>query len=116
MVSEPLSENLEIPNGLDRVVEQLHQSWNDRLDFPPAKIPERYGRMGGSVALEMTCNIGGAKLGMCPFITFNNPLHFRREVERPGRWEDNEFSMLIDNVEIVNDPQGITEGSGALYG
>lgn len=107
-------ESRELPNSHDRVVEQLCQSWNDGLDFLPAEILQRYGRMGHSVTLEMTCDVGGSKLGICPFVIFNDCLHLRGKAERPRRWKDNEFSMLVDNVEFVNYPQRIAERIGRV--
>jgi hypothetical protein len=36
-----VSQRLESLNHTDRVVEQIHQAGNNRLEIPPAKIPER---------------------------------------------------------------------------
>ncbi len=113
----PQQDNSKSPEFLsraDRVVEQLYQSLGDRLDFPPTKIPERYTRLRGSVALKVTCNLGRVKFGMCPLITFQDSLHLAGKNCGPGADAENEFSVLIDNVEVVDDPQGVVKRIGGV--
>jgi len=88
---------------IDGIVEQLNQSWNDRLDFPPTKIPERYLRNQLTVALKLNCEIDKRELGMVPLIGFERSLHFDGELPHADGREQNQFSVLIGNVEIVND-------------
>jgi hypothetical protein len=111
-----VSENLEILNDLDRVVEQLRQSWNDRLDFPPTKIPERYIGHQGAVVLEVVCDLGGIKFGMLPFIALNDALHLGRKESRSSASTDDKFLMFIRNVEVVDDRQGIVKRVGGVIG
>lgn len=99
------------------VVEKLDQPFRDRLSSPPTKIPERYTELRSAIALEITCNIGGVQFGMCPLITFHDSPQFsgHSDSRRWGVVED-KFSMLVDNVEVVDYPKGESCGSVALYG
>jgi hypothetical protein len=42
-----VAKNCESIDRVDRIVEQIHQPWNNRLDFPLTKIPERYAGLQG---------------------------------------------------------------------
>jgi hypothetical protein len=98
----------------DCVVEKFYQPFRDGLDSPPTKVSERYERLGGSVALKMTCNLGGVKVGMCPLITFNDTLHCTGKNSAARRNAENEFSVFVGNVEVVDDPKGIVRRVGGV--
>ena len=104
----------EIPSYADRVVDQLDQPFRNRLDSPPTKIPERYTRLGGTVALEVTCNLGGVKFRMFPLISFQNPLHLTGKNSRARTHTENQFSVPIDDIEVVDDPQGVVKRIGGV--
>lgn len=108
------SKCFEFRNRAVRVGKQLYQSLGDRLAFPPTKIPERYTRQRGAVAVKVTCNLDGVKFGMCPLITFQDSLHLAGQ--RSGRRSDteNKFFVLIDNVEVVDQPKGIVRRVGGV--
>lgn len=98
----------------DGVFEQLNQSPRDRLDAPPTKIPERYTEDGLAVSLEVVCNFGGAKFRMFPLITIQNPTHLTRKgLGLRGGTED-KFSVLIDDVEIVENKEGGVRRVGGI--
>jgi hypothetical protein len=108
------SKSLEFLGRADRVVKQLYQPFGDRLDFPPTKIPERYTGLRGAVALKVTCNLGGVKFGMCPLITFQDSLHLAGQNYRPRTDAENKFSVFINNVEVVDNPQGVVKRIGGV--
>jgi hypothetical protein len=112
--SIPVSKTFAVLNDLDCVIEELFQSWNDRLDFPRTKIPERYTRLRETVVLKMTCDLGGVKMGMFSLIAFNDPLHLDGVYPRCGTSADNELSMLINNVEVVDNPEEIIKWIGGF--
>lgn len=114
MLQQSNSENSEFLDRADRVVKQLYQSLSDRLDFPPTKIPERYTGLRSAEALEVTCNLSGVKFGMFPLITFEDSLHLAGQSYRSRTDAENKFSVLINNVEIVNDPQGVVKRVGGV--
>ncbi len=109
-----MSQNLELLHDFDSVIKQLRQSWDDRLDFPPTKIPERYTRLSSSVAIKMACDLRGVKFRMCPFIAFNDRTHLDRHNQSSDPGADDKFSVFIDNIEIVNDPKGVVKRVGGV--
>lgn len=90
-------------DGVDGIVEQLNQSWNDRLDCPPTKILERYSRQQIAIALKLQCQFGGSAFGMCALVTFNDAADLHGEFKQSSGDTQDEFSVLIDNVHIMND-------------
>lgn len=109
-----VSQNLESLNRIDSKVEQILQTWNNRLNLTPTKIAERYCGLQGAVALKVVCYLGGIKFGMCPLITFNNALHIEGEHDRTLWDEELKFSMPIDDVEVVNDEQWMIDRIGGF--
>ncbi len=105
---------IELLHDLDDFVVKFHQSWNDRLDFPPTKICERYLRNQLAVALELVCNVGGRKVGMLALIRFKNAVDAFGNFSRPRRHTQHQFSVLIDNVEALDDGQRATERVGGV--
>ncbi len=96
------------------MVKQPYQSLGYRLDFPPTKIPERYTGLRGAVALKVTCDLGGVKLGMCPLIRFQNSLNVPGQHDRRRTNAEDKFPVLIDNVEVVDKPKGIVRRVGGV--
>jgi hypothetical protein len=109
-------ESLEFLNSDDGVVEQLLQTWDNRLNFPPTKIPERYTGLNGTIALKVTCNLGGVKFGMCPLISFHRPLHVTGYDDGCSSHTKNKFLVFIDDIEIVDEPKGIVKRVGGFIG
>src|SRR5271154_5369773 len=87
-------------------VVQLHQRWNDRLDFPPTKLSKRYIRGELAVTLELNCEIDGSQPGMLALVTFKNDPHILRNLPRANAINQEHFSVLVDNVETVKDGNG----------
>jgi hypothetical protein len=108
------SKNPELVDRADRVVKQPYQSLGDRLDFPPTKVHERYTRLGSAVALKVTRNLGGVKFWMCPLMTFQVSLHLAGQHDRRRGDAENKFFVLIDNVEVVDQPEGIVGRIGSV--
>jgi hypothetical protein len=108
------SKNPELVDRTDRVAKQLDQSFGDRLDFPPTKVHERYTRLRSAVAINVTCNLGGVKFGMCPLITFQVSLHLAGQYDSRRGDAENKFFVLIDNVEVVDQPEGIVRRIGGV--
>jgi hypothetical protein len=82
--------------------------------LPPTKIPERYERLGGAIALKVTCDLGGVKVGMCPLITFDDTLHRAGKNYTPRTDAENKFFVFIENVEVVDQPEGIVRRVGGV--
>lgn len=98
------------------VIEQLNQSFRHRLDSPLTKIPERYTESGGAVALKVMCDLGGAKFGMFTLINLQDFAHLRGQNDCGCSNADDEFSVLIENVEIVDQTKGIVRRVGGFIG
>ena len=62
----------------------------------------------------MTCNLGGIQFGMCPLITFQDPLHIPGNEHGGGSDAENKFFVLIDDVEVVDEPKGIVRRIGGF--
>lgn len=60
------------------------------------------------------CNFEGAKFGMCPLITFDDRSHIRTEEYRATGNAEDKLSVLVDDVEIVDEPQGIVKRVGGV--
>jgi hypothetical protein len=91
---------LESLHDLPYYTVQKLQRWNDRLNFPPTKILERYLRNYLEIVVKIIFNFGGKStaviIGIRPEACGNLDSH------RTGTQD--ELSVLIDNVHIVNDP------------
>jgi len=109
------SENSELVYDVVCVLEQFNQPFGDTLSSPPTKILERYTELRSAIALEITCNIGSVQFGMCPLITFHDSPHLPRHSDsRSWGVVEDKFSMLIDNVEVVDYPKGGVVRIGGL--
>jgi hypothetical protein len=49
-----VSKNCESIDRVERIAEQIHQSWNNRLNFPLTEIPERYTGLQYAIALKIS--------------------------------------------------------------
>ena len=110
-LSEQLGELRDYPRD---VVAKFNQSWNDRLNWPPTKISERYLRNKLAIALKLKCNLRGSQFGMCAFIAFNKGFVLSRQLSSAARKAHHQFSVLIDNVEVMKDRQKIVSRVGGL--
>jgi len=97
------------------VARELRQSWDDRLDYPPTKIPERYLRGDLGVLIELSFEFGGERSACSVLATHN--LHkqiLRQPVHGRETANDDEFPVLVGNVHIVDDPEQIGPGTDSL--
>lgn len=113
-VHDAESKSLESSDRLDRIVEQIKQSWNDRLESPPTKTLERYARHRRAIALKEVCDFGWIKFGVCPLITFDGFLHSPGENPRSSTTAEDKFSVFIDDVEPVDDKEGVIRRIGGV--
>ena len=107
-------ENSEFVNYADCVAEQLYQSLSDRLDFPPTKIPERYTRLTCAVVLKVICNLNGFEFGVCLLISGQDSFQLAGKDNGHCIRAENKFSVLIDNVEVVDYPKRIVQRIGGI--
>lgn len=115
MTTRPCSpEFAELPNHFNDGIVQLNQALGDRLNFPPTKIRERYLRNKLSIGLKFDCDFSGRNLGMCALVTFNDGSHGRREHPASGAVGQDEFSVLIDNIHVVEDRKGVINKVGGV--
>ena len=110
----PALENSELVDRSECVIEQPNQTLAHRYDVPLTKIPERYTRLKSNLALKVTCDLGGAKLGVCLLIAFDCPQHTSGQDSGGSTLTENEFSVLIDDVEIVDNAEGIVRRVGGI--
>ncbi|MGA7155202.1 MAG: hypothetical protein WBY53_00040 [Acidobacteriaceae bacterium] len=106
----------EVVDGCSRVIEESHQPFGDRLDFPPSKIPERYAGLKCSIALELACNLGGVKFGMCPLIYVNSRAQMAGQRYGRSSFTKDKFSVLVDDVKVMDQPKGIVRRVGGVIG
>jgi hypothetical protein len=105
---------------------EILQSWYDRLTFPPTKLLERYLRGDLGVVLQCVADnrlCGCGDRGTIAFSLFiqhqlgNNDVvlgcsaRYGEHDVRLGN-ENGELSMLVDDVQLVNYPNGIVFGVG----
>ena len=60
------------------------------------------------------CDLGGVKFGMCTLITFDDGSHLERKKYRTRGKAEDKFSVLIDDVEVVDDVKGIVQRVGGV--
>jgi hypothetical protein len=58
--------------------------------------------------------LGGIEFGMLPLITFKQSLHGARQNCRSCPDAEDGFSMLIENVEVVDDPKRVVKRIGGV--
>jgi hypothetical protein len=84
----------------------LYESWDNRLDYPPTKIPERYLRGELAVIIELSVLFSGQRLAYSAHATVNlNSKISRESFEQTTSAEENEFAMLVGNVHVVDDQE-----------
>lgn len=100
--TEPLA------NFYDEVV-QYSESLNDRLDFPPTKILERYLRNDLGVALELSCKIDGRTSRFSAMVTHEPVVHFVRDRNCACGNTEQGVSVLVRNIEFVEDGKRVAD-------
>jgi len=98
-------------NAVD-IARELRESWDNGLDFPPTKLPERYLRGDLAVRIEGSAKADNIPLGKICLSVEHEPNAFHSSdgnIECGGGQD--QFTMLVRCIHIVNDPQGIIERS-----
>lgn len=92
------------------VARELRESWDNRLDFPPTKLPERYLRGDLAVRIEGSAKANNIALGkVCLSIEHGVDSSHSRSRHIEGSLRENEFTMLVRCIHLMNDPQRIVE-------
>src|SRR6195256_4011236 len=84
---------------LDEIVAKLHQSWNNRLDFPPTKLPERYRCHELAIGLELERD--------------SSAIHFG-DSKSPSSDTQHQLSMLFEDIHLVKDEEGTIDRVGGV--
>jgi hypothetical protein len=106
---------VELLHELDEVVVKLNQSWNDRLNFPPSKLPERYLRNELAIALEFVCESSLLVGGHSRYSALIQPLSDGCG-DRASTCADtqDEVSVFVDDIHLVKDEQGTSDRVGGI--
>jgi hypothetical protein len=100
----------------DSRVAKLRQSWNDRLEWPPSKIPERYLGNDLAVALELKCDLAGTHFRVCALVGVNRHALRDRNLTRTSRANDKQLTVFIRNVEVVEHEKKCVRRIGSVIG
>jgi hypothetical protein len=117
-IIKPSSE--ELSRDIQDVVSKLYQSWDNRLDFPPTKLPERYLRNELAIVLQLQCYIGGTCARYSILIAHENLGDFgvqrcvHRNFPSARLVAQHEFPVFIDNIHVVKDTKGTVERVGGF--
>jgi len=92
------------------------ERWDNRLDFPPTEIAERYRRGDLAVLLDLGIQIGQQNIGIEVFafacqITINDAF---RHFQMPDREAENQGSVLILDVHSVKGEKWVPVRSWVL--
>ena len=103
---QELGKPLKVRRNLSDVVRELNQSWDDRLDFPPTKLSERYLRHRLVLGLNLSYKIGGHDARIAAFIVPDAREQAERKLNFDIACNKYQLSVLIPNVHLVNDEKG----------
>ena|SRR6266496_4349783 len=96
-------------DDLSNRIRQIRERFNNRLIFPLSKLREHYIQGNLHIRLHLRCAKDGNEYSPSVCVLYRQI--FSRDSARPlASWrpkDDNEFPMLIDNIHVVDDPQGI---------
>ena len=108
--------NLVCKQGNDNIdsLLELHQSWNNRLQFPLSELNERYLRGGVYVRLE--CSLSKRDIERSERFALTLAVkgsHLDQNIHRHSQLDttrhDGQLPMFIESVHIVNDTEGLIE-------
>jgi hypothetical protein len=110
---------VESGNDANDFVIQLHHRWNNSLKFPPSEVGERYCRDDLGVVLKLSVKVGVQVNVYSLLITRGELLDdlvsdFGLHLKRSRGEAQDEFSVLIDNVYIVDREQGAIDRIGGV--
>lgn len=102
---------VELSNYASDVARELRQSWDDRLDYPPTKITERYLRGDLAVLIELSFEVRGERFNCSTHVTNKLPRQIGVKALNQARSaDDDQLAMLVGNVHVVDDQQRIEDG------
>lgn len=115
MASQACVSGVEQLHHVDDVIVKLHQSWQDRLDFPPTKLPERYVRNQVAVGLELHSE-------QCFFLAghrvYSVLVQHVRDVAgnhaSASSEAEHELSVFVGNVHLVQNEKRTIERVGGV--
>ena len=94
----------------------MRQSLYDSLRFPPVEIAKLYLRNDLAIALELACEINGVTARYAALVV-NVPLEkVGRKLKCSCRCDDEQVSVLVDTVEVMNDIKHRIERVPAVVG
>jgi hypothetical protein len=108
------SQFVEFRDDPNHKVLQFAEGLDYGLRFRPTKLVERYLRNNISVALELALEIDGGNSRYSALVlnVLNHGLH--RDLNRAGTGNDYQFSMLVDNVVVVDDEHQRVNGVASV--
>ena len=109
--------DLEVGNerldDVTRKVSELLEKWDNRLRFPFSGLPERYLRGDLAPVLNIRWNGGLDDSGndfMRVMYTHSLIQNVCSDIEIEGVNDNDEFAVLVDSVQVVNEPEWIPAG------
>lgn len=106
------SDNRKTIDDLHDVVVKLRQSWNDRLDFPPTEIPERYLRNVTMIGLEFSLQISGFDFVVWGLISHDLRVDGGGNVDLSIGAKEDQLSVFVEDVHLVKDKEGTVDRVG----
>ena len=103
---------------ITRAVNELRQRWDNRLRLPLSKLGERY--ISGDVMVLLDLSADGSKdvvrnwftLGICKSLLDKSNTCTRWKLDLGGRSDNNQFSMFIESVHVVDDAKRVINSVG----
>lgn len=104
-------ESIELCNNASDVARELRQSWDDRMDYPPTKIPKRHLRGDLAVLIELSFEFRSERFTCAASVTQKLPSKISvKSLNQARGADDDQFTVLVGNVHIVDDQQRIKNG------
>src|SRR5271157_1242872 len=98
---------LELPTNICNVARKVRESWDNRMTFPPTEVPERYVRGDLSILVELSFEFRGKRSACSVQVAFKLDGEARGEFDGWHRAEQEQFSVLVLNIEVMHDPERI---------
>lgn len=95
-------ESVELRHDADDVIVHFRQPLYDGLRFPPAKIAKGYLGNDLAVTLELAREVDGRAFRYSALVANVPPPKINRKLQGPRRGDDYQFSVLVDNVEVMD--------------
>lgn len=109
-MANSLKEPLGLINDHANVGRKLRKAWDNRLIFPFADLPERYLRGHLAIRLECHLEILECRQAFSLVILHECAKGTSSEFSLEGGKDNNQFPMLVHNVHLIKDEEGILSG------